>query len=129
MFDVFKNAWKVEDLREKLLYTLLIVVIFRLGSAIPVPFLEPSALSAMLSANSGNLLGYLNMLTGRRGQIAVDYWTPTNTGARYPLPGGVQSGDNPKYGSTLAYFDGSYLKSRTITLGYNFEKIGALHRA
>ena len=64
MFDVFKNAWKVEDLREKLLYTLLIVVIFRLGSAIPVPFLEPSALSAMLSANSGNLLGYLNMLTG-----------------------------------------------------------------
>lgn len=73
--------------------------------------------------------GYLNMLTGRRGQIAVDYWTPTNTGARYPLPGGVQSGDNPKYGSTLAYFDGSYLKIGTITLGYNFEKIGALHRA
>ena len=64
MFDVFKNAWKVEDIREKLLYTLLIIVIFRLGAAIPVPFLETSALSAMLSANSGNLLGYLNMLTG-----------------------------------------------------------------
>ncbi len=64
MFDVFKNAWKVEDLREKLLYTLLIIVIFRIGSAIPVPFLDPSALSAMISANSGNLLGYLNMLTG-----------------------------------------------------------------
>lgn len=64
MFDVFKNAWKVEDLREKLLYTLLIIVIFRVGSAIPVPFLDPSALSAMISANSGNLLGYLNMLTG-----------------------------------------------------------------
>ena len=64
MFDVFKNAWKVEDIREKLLYTLLIVVIFRLGSAIPVPFLEPSALASMLQANSGNLLGYLNMLTG-----------------------------------------------------------------
>ncbi len=64
MFDVFKNAWKVEDLREKILYTLLIIVIFRLGSAIPVPFLETSTLAAMLSANSGNLLGYLNMLTG-----------------------------------------------------------------
>ena len=64
MFDVFKNAWKVEDIREKLLYTLLIVVIFRIGSAIPVPFLEPSALASMLQANSGNLLGYLNMLTG-----------------------------------------------------------------
>ncbi len=64
MFDVFKNAWKVEDIREKLLYTLLIVVIFRLGAAIPVPFLETSALASMLNANSGNLLGYLNMLTG-----------------------------------------------------------------
>ena len=64
MFDVFKNAWKVEDIREKLLYTLLIIVIFRLGAAIPVPFLDTTALSAMFAANSGNLLGYLNMLTG-----------------------------------------------------------------
>ncbi|MBQ7874295.1 MAG: preprotein translocase subunit SecY [Oscillospiraceae bacterium] len=64
MFDVFKNAWKVEDIREKLLYTLLIIVIFRLGAAIPVPFLDTSALSSMFGANSGNLLGYLNMLTG-----------------------------------------------------------------
>ena len=32
MFDVFKNAWKVEDIREKLLYTLLIIVVFRLGA-------------------------------------------------------------------------------------------------
>ena len=64
MFDVFKNAWKVEDIREKLLYTLLIIVVFRLGAAIPVPFLDASALSAMFGASSGNLLGYLNMLTG-----------------------------------------------------------------
>ena len=64
MFDVFKNAWKVEDIREKLLYTLLIIVVFRLGAAIPVPFLDASALSSMFGANSGNLLGYLNMLTG-----------------------------------------------------------------
>ncbi len=64
MFNVFKNAWKIEDIREKILYTLLIIVIFRVGSAIPVPFIETSALTAMLSANSGNLLGYLNMLTG-----------------------------------------------------------------
>lgn len=64
MFSVFKNAWKIEDLREKLLYTLLIVVIFRIGSAIPVPFLDTSALTTLMSANSGNLIGYLNMLTG-----------------------------------------------------------------
>ncbi|MDR1557120.1 MAG: TonB-dependent receptor [Tannerellaceae bacterium] len=63
--------------------------------------------------------GYLNMLTGRRGNVKVDYWTPENTDANYPKPGGMQSGDNPKYGSTLGYFDASYLKVRTITLGYN----------
>jgi TonB-linked SusC/RagA family outer membrane protein len=66
--------------------------------------------------------GYLNMLTGRRGQVNVDYWTPQNTGAKYPKPGGLLSGDNPKYGNTLALFDASYLKVGTITLGYNFNK-------
>lgn len=43
--------------------------------------------------------GYLNMLTGRRGQVDVDYWTEENTNAKYPKPGGIQSGDNPKYGN------------------------------
>lgn len=66
--------------------------------------------------------GYLNMLNGRRGQVDVDYWTPENTDTRYPKPGGLISGDNPKYGSTLAYFDASYVKVRTITLGYKFNQ-------
>ncbi|MDM8161438.1 TonB-dependent receptor [Labilibaculum sp. K2S] len=66
--------------------------------------------------------GYLNMLTGRRGNVDVDYWTPDNTSAKYPLPGGSQSGDNPKYGSTLGYFDASYVKIRSLSLGYNFSQ-------
>ena len=66
--------------------------------------------------------GYLNMMSGRRNNVKVDYWTPENTDAMYPKPGGITSGDNPKYGSTLGYFDASYLKIRTITLGYNFKK-------
>ena len=70
--------------------------------------------------------GYLNMLTGRRGNIDVDYWTPENTGAKYPKPGGVMSSDNPKYGTTLGYFDAGYLKVRAITLGYNFDRIKAV---
>lgn len=65
--------------------------------------------------------GYLNMMNGRRNNVKVDYWTPENTDARYPKPGGIISGDNPKYGSTLGYFDASYLKIRTISLGYNFQ--------
>ncbi len=66
--------------------------------------------------------GYLNMMTGRRGNIKVDYWTPDNTGAKYPNPAGPLSGDNPKYASTLGYFDASYVKIRTISLGYNFNE-------
>ena len=62
--------------------------------------------------------GYLDLLTGRRGNINVNYWTPTNTGASYPNPAGTLSGDNPMYASTLSYFDGTFLKIRTITLGY-----------
>lgn len=65
--------------------------------------------------------GYLNMMSGRRNNVQVDYWTPENTDAKYPKPGGIMSGDNPKYGSTLGYFDASYLKIRTISLGYNLD--------
>ena len=72
--------------------------------------------SAIHSSN-----GYLNMLSGRRGQLDVDYWTEENTGAKYPKPGGISSNDNPLYGSPLGYFDASYLKIRTITLGYSFD--------
>ena len=75
-------------------------------------------ISAIHSAN-----GYLNMLTGRRNNINVDYWTENNTGAEYPKPGGIMSSDNPKYGSTLGYFNAGYMKIRTITLGYNFDKL------
>lgn len=64
--------------------------------------------------------GYLNMLNGRRGNVKVDYWTPENTDAKYPKPGGITSNDNPKYGTTLGYFDATYLKVRNITLGYTF---------
>ena len=78
-------------------------------------------ISAIHSSN-----GYLNMLTGRRNNIDVDYWTEQNTGAKYPKPGGILSSDNPKYGSTLGYFNAGYLKFRTITLGYNFDKLQAV---
>ena len=78
-------------------------------------------ISAIHSSN-----GYLNLLTGRRGQIDVDYWTEDNTGAKYPKPGGITSSDNPKYGSTLGYFDAGYLKIRAITLGYNFTNLRAI---
>jgi TonB-linked SusC/RagA family outer membrane protein len=65
--------------------------------------------------------GYLNHLTGRYGNVKVDYWMPDHTDAKYPFPGGIRSGEYPKYGQTLGYFDASYLKVRTITLGYSID--------
>lgn len=64
MLQTFKNAWKVEELRKKIIFTAIILVIFRLGCVIAVPFVKPDALQGMLSAGDGNMLGYLNMLTG-----------------------------------------------------------------
>ncbi|WP_312822663.1 SusC/RagA family TonB-linked outer membrane protein [Epilithonimonas sp.] len=75
----------------------------------------------LISTLYGNT-GYLNMLSGRRNNVDVDYWTEENPNVRYPKPGGIQSSNNPKYGSTLALFDASYLKIRTITIGYNFDQ-------
>ena len=69
-----------------------------------------------------NSSGYLNLLSGRRGNVKVDYWTTTNTEAKYPKPGGLADGDNPKYGSTLGYFNASFVKIRAITLAYNLDQ-------
>lgn len=64
MLQTFKNAWKIEDLRKKMIYTFIIIVIFRLGCKIVVPFVNPEVMQSMLSAGDGNMLGFLNMLTG-----------------------------------------------------------------
>lgn len=63
MFDVIRNAWKIEDLRKKLLYTLMIILVFRIGSAIPTPFMDAGVLTEMVS-QTGSLLGYIDILTG-----------------------------------------------------------------
>ena len=65
---------------------------------------------------------YLNLLTGRRNNVDVDYWTPEHPNAKYPRPGGITNNDNPKYANSMAIFSGSYMKIRNITLGYNVPK-------
>ena len=62
MLTVFRNAWKDTALRKKILYTLFIIVLLRLGSSIFVPFLENDAITTMISGAS--LLNYLDVMTG-----------------------------------------------------------------
>ena len=66
MFKTIRNAWALPDLRKKLLFTLFIIIIFRIGSVIPVPFLNADALRGLMDtvAGSGSALGYLDMLSG-----------------------------------------------------------------
>ena len=63
MFSTLKNAWKVPDLKKKLLFTLLIVVLYRLGCAIPIPYTSAAALESA-SVFSTGIFQYLNILTG-----------------------------------------------------------------
>lgn len=66
MFETWRNAFKLPELRKKILYTLLILLIFRIGSFVTVPFLDGSALQSFFSntATAGDFLSYLNIMTG-----------------------------------------------------------------
>ncbi len=67
MFQTLRNAWKITDLRKKILYTLFIVLIFRIGSAITVPFVDVEALTeavANIGGNGASFMDYLTMISG-----------------------------------------------------------------
>lgn len=66
MFKTIAQAWKMPELRKRLLYTVLIVIIFRIGSAIPVPFLNVEALKGVMGSltEGGAILAYLDTLSG-----------------------------------------------------------------
>ena len=62
MFETIKNAWKIADLKKKLLFTLFILVLYRVGTAIPVPYLDSNQLSLYMSATNGSIFQYLNII-------------------------------------------------------------------
>ncbi len=65
MFATIRNAWKIPELRKKLLFTLFILLIFRLGAAIPVPYVNVDALATYFSSQlSGTVLGLYNAMSG-----------------------------------------------------------------
>lgn len=64
LIDTIKNIWKIEDLRQRILFTLGILVIYRLGSFIVLPGVDPGQLDALQQQTSGGVLGLLNMFSG-----------------------------------------------------------------
>ncbi|MBE6732376.1 MAG: preprotein translocase subunit SecY [Ruminococcaceae bacterium] len=65
MLEILKNAWKIKEIRNKILFTILIIAVFRIGSVIPVPYIDVAALKAATETGATNeFFSYLSILTG-----------------------------------------------------------------
>jgi preprotein translocase subunit SecY len=64
MLSTLKNAWKIPDLRKRMMYTVMMLVIFRLGSTIPVPGMNRQVLAQLFQQSEGGLFGLFNLFSG-----------------------------------------------------------------
>ena len=64
MLKTLRNAWAVPELRQKMLFTLFILLLYRVGAAIPVPFITATGLKVAELGGSGSIFSYLNILSG-----------------------------------------------------------------
>lgn len=64
MFETLKSAWHVPELRKKLIYTAFIILLFRIGSSIPVPYIDITALAQYFDSVSNTMLGFMNVFAG-----------------------------------------------------------------
>ncbi len=71
MFNIFLNAWKVKDIRKKIFYVLLVLLIYRLGTFIPLPGLDLNALASLRSDSAGNLNMFAVIAGGGVGTLFV----------------------------------------------------------
>ena len=64
MLQTLRNAWKIEELRKKILFTLVIILLYRLGNAIPVPYVNVAALQFYFTQLQNTVLGLYNVMSG-----------------------------------------------------------------
>ncbi len=64
MFQTIRNAWKVEEIRRKILFTLFIILIYRIGNSVPVPFVDTYLLEGYFDTLSNTVLGLYNVMSG-----------------------------------------------------------------
>jgi len=64
LFETLKNAWKIPDLRKRMLFTFMMLVVYRLGAVIPVPGIDRAVVDNMFSGNAGGLLDFFDMMSG-----------------------------------------------------------------
>ncbi len=64
MFKTLRNAWNIPELRKKIVFTLVILLVYRFGAVLPVPFIDATRMSGLSNSASGSLFGYMNILSG-----------------------------------------------------------------
>src|SRR5690554_7034858 len=64
MFSTLKNAWKIPDIRKRIIFTLLMLLVIRLGSSIPVPYMDKEVVKQVFEAGEGGLLQFLDLISG-----------------------------------------------------------------
>jgi len=64
MFETLRNAWKVEELRKRILFTLLMLLIYRIGIFVPVPGIDSSVIQDLVGGGANNLLGLMDIISG-----------------------------------------------------------------
>ena len=64
MFKTLSNAWRIKEIRSKMIFTLLMIVVYRLGNVIPIPFIDKTVVNKLMSSNTGGLVNLLDLLAG-----------------------------------------------------------------
>ena len=64
MFKTLSNAWRIKEIRSKMIFTILMIVVYRLGNTIPIPFMDKKVVSDLMSNNAGGLVNLLDLLAG-----------------------------------------------------------------
>ncbi|MBT4887806.1 MAG: preprotein translocase subunit SecY, partial [Planctomycetaceae bacterium] len=64
MLEIVRNIFRIEDLRDRIIFTVLMLLVFRIGAHIPTPGIDGTALTAFFEAQQGSILRFFNMFTG-----------------------------------------------------------------
>ena len=64
MFKTLRNAFSLPELRKKILYVIFIIVLYRIGAAIPIPYINASMMDTIKGLGNGSILQYMSILSG-----------------------------------------------------------------
>ena len=68
VFKTFANAWKIEDIRKKILFTLFVILLYRVGNAVPVPYVNVAYLQQYFTSLENTVLGLYNVMSSSSAQ-------------------------------------------------------------